>query len=119
MLQRLSNQPWGLIFPLLAIGGLIGIPFYMSRGRDLVPFLASCTYLVGMLTSAAFGIYPYVLPANTDPAYALTVHNAAAAETGLRMGLAWWIPGMLLVAGYFVLLYRRFAGRVPAAFDSH
>ena len=119
VLQQLNDRPWGLIFPLLTIGGLIGIPYYMSRGRDLASFLSSCAYLVGVLTSAAFGIYPYVLPANTDPAYALTVHNAAAAESGLRIGLAWWIPGMLLVAGYFVLLYRRFAGRVPAASDSH
>ena len=119
VLQQLNDRPWGLIFPLLTIGGLIAIPYYMSRGRDLASFLSSCAYLVGVLTSAAFGIYPYVLPANTDPAFALTVHNAAAAESGLRIGLAWWIPGMLLVAGYFVLLYRRFAGRVPAASDSH
>jgi cytochrome d ubiquinol oxidase subunit II len=117
--QRLSDQPWGLIFPLLAIGGLLGIPFYLSRGNDLASFLSSCAYIVGMLTSAAFGLHPFVLPANTDAAYALTVHNAATSGIGLRIGLIWWIPGMLLVTGYFVLLYRRFAGRVPVDADSH
>jgi len=117
--QRLSDQPWGLIFPLLAIGGLLGIRLCLIRGRDLASFLSSCAYIVGMLTSVAFGVYPYVLPANTDAAYALTVHNAAAAATGLRIGLIWWIPGMLLVTGYFVLLYRGFAGRVPADADPH
>jgi cytochrome d ubiquinol oxidase subunit II len=117
--QRLSDRPWGLLFPLLALAGLFGIPLFLSRRNDLAAFLSSCAYIVGMLTSVAFGIYPFVLPANTDPAYALTVHNAAAAATGLRIGLIWWIPGMLLVAGYFVLLYRRFAGRVPDDAEPH
>ena len=31
------------------------------------PFLCSSLFIVGMLTSAAFGLYPYVLPSNTDP----------------------------------------------------
>jgi cytochrome bd-type quinol oxidase subunit 2 len=43
-------------------------------------------FLIGMLTSAAFGIYPYVLPSILDPARGLTVSNAAAPESGLRIG---------------------------------
>ena len=67
--------------------------------------------LAGMLASAAFGVYPCLLPAVTDPAYALTVHNAAAAEHGLRVGLVWWIPGMALAVCYFAFVYRTFAGK--------
>ena len=72
-----------------------------------------------MLTSAAFGIYPYVLPASTDPRFGLTIHNAAAASYGLKVGLAWFIPGMLLVAGYFVYVYRSFAGKVRLEEDGY
>jgi len=39
---------------------------------------------------------------------------AASADHGLRVALWWWIPGMLLVTGTFVFLYRNFAGRVEA-----
>ena len=63
-----------------------------------------------MLTSAAAGLYPYVLPANTDPALGLTIENAAAPAYGLRIGLAWFVPGMLLAAGYFVYTYRHSFG---------
>lgn len=56
----------------------------------------------------------YVLPANADPSRALTVFNSAAADHGLRVAIWWWVPGMLLVLGYFVLLYRSFAGKVHA-----
>ena len=65
-----------------------------------------------MLTSAAFGVFPYVLPARPDPALSLTIHNAATAGYGLKVALAWWIPGMILALGYFVFVYRHFAGKV-------
>lgn len=110
--SNLQQRPWGYVFPLLAVVGLFAIPWYLRRDLDVKAFLASTAYLVGMLTSAVYGVYPYVLPSNIDPAAALTVHNAAAPAYGLRVGLTWWIPGMVLVALYFVYTYRSFAGKV-------
>lgn len=72
-----------------------------------------------MLCSAAFGLYPYVLPAHPDPALGLTVASAAAPLHGLEVGLAWWIPGMLLAAGYIIFVYRHFSGKVSETVDSH
>ena len=69
-----------------------------------------------MLTSVVFGLYPLVLPA-TDVTRSLTVHNAKAADYGLRIGLIWWVIGMALCAGYFVFLYRHFAGKVKIDAD--
>jgi len=57
-------------------------------------------------------VYPYVLPSNSDPALSLTVWNAAAPPYGLEVGLVWFIPGMLLTAGYFLYTYRSFFGKV-------
>jgi len=106
---RLVAQRWGLVFPLLALAGLMVMRIARGRGADRRAFAGSCVYLAGMLASAAFGVYPCLLPAVTDPAYALTVHNAAAAEHGLRVGLVWWIPGMALAVCYFAFVYRTFA----------
>jgi cytochrome d ubiquinol oxidase subunit II len=109
---NLSRRPWGYIFPLLALAGLAGMAWFMVRKGDRKAFLASCTYILGMLCSVAFGLYPLVLPARTNPAYSLTIYNAKAGDYGLRVGLAWWIIGMVLVAGYTVYVYRHFAGKV-------
>jgi cytochrome d ubiquinol oxidase subunit II len=65
-----------------------------------------------MMTSVVFGLYPVVLPASTNPAPALTIYNAKAADYGLRVGLAWWMSGMILVTVYCVFTYRHFAGKV-------
>ena len=111
--QSFADRPWGYIFPLLAAAGLIGV-LLLGRRRETEAkaFLSSCLFIVGMLTSVVQGVYPYVLPAVGNAANSLTIHNASAPEYGLTVGLAWWLPGMILVTGYFIFVYRRLAGRV-------
>jgi cytochrome d ubiquinol oxidase subunit II len=108
---NLAARPWGYVFPLLALLGLVATRLYLARS-EVRAFLASCAYLAGMLTSAGFGLYPLVLPASTGPERSLTVFNAKAADYGLKIGLAWWVIGIALVCGYFVFTYRRFSGKV-------
>ena len=107
--KNFVNAPLGAIFPILAVAGLAGIKLFKD---DVRPFLASCVYIVGMLTSAAYGVFPYVLPSNQDPARGLTIYNAATSQNGLQIGLIWWTPAMILVIAYFVFTYRKFAGKV-------
>jgi len=109
ILSNFREYPWGVVFPLLAVGGFAGMRW--SKG-ELQAFLWSCVFLAGMLTSAVFGVFPYVLPSNTSPTLGLTIYSAATAEYGLKAGLAWWIPGMTLAACYSVFVYRKFAGKV-------
>jgi len=112
IMQEFSEHVWGYVFPLLAFAGLAGMRVSSVRELDLYAFLSSCAYLVGMLTSTVFGVFPYVLPSISSQAAGLTVMNAAAPEYGLYIGLAWWIPGMALALFYSVFVYRRFAGKV-------
>jgi cytochrome bd ubiquinol oxidase subunit II len=112
ILKEFSAYKWGYVFPLLAFAGLAGMRFWSAREADLPAFLSSCLYLVGMLTSAVFGVFPYVLPSNNSLDAGLTVSSAAAAEYGLYIGLAWWIPGMALALLYSVFVYRHFRGKV-------
>ncbi|MBI4906477.1 MAG: cytochrome d ubiquinol oxidase subunit II [Acidobacteria bacterium] len=111
--RNLANHPWGYLFPLLAMAGLGGVLRFRTR-NGLAAFVASSLFIAAMLASAAFGIYPYVLPSNQTPGLSLTIHNTAAGAYGLSGALWWWIPGMLLTAGYFAFLYRHFRGKVQA-----
>jgi cytochrome d ubiquinol oxidase subunit II len=109
--RSFSARAWGYVFPLIAIVGLTGMRAVGWR-NGLPAFLSSCVFIVGMLTAAAFGVYPYVLPSSGDPALSMTVFTAGAPLYSLQVGLVWFIPGMLLAAGYFTYTYRSFAGKV-------
>ncbi len=112
--ESLAARPWGIVFVGLAIAGLVGAYVLRKRGRPLQAFLSSAAYLYGMVALAAIGIYPYVLPGR-NPAFGLTIHDAAAWQTGLVVAMYWWIPGMLLACGYFIYLYST----MPAKFSVH
>lgn len=108
---RLQGEPLGLVFPAVALAGLFLVPWFDRSGAERNAFLASCAYLAGMLASVAFGVYPFVLPSIGEASRGLDIYEAAAGSYGLRMGLGWFIPGMALVAAYFVFTYRRLAGK--------
>lgn len=116
-LHRFRDAPAGILLPLAAAVALAAVPRFLGRSRDREAFLCSASFLVLMLGTAAFGIWPYVLPSTLDPARGLTAAQAAAAPGTLKLMLAWWIPGMGLAAAYTVFAYRRFKGKVGV--DEH
>jgi cytochrome bd ubiquinol oxidase subunit II len=112
--ENFLTWPWGFIFPLLAVAGAAGIAFELRRSDERKAFLASCAFILGMLTSVVFGVYPMVLPAR-NPVYSMTAAGARAGGYGLKVGLVWWTIGMILAFGYFAYLYRSFSGKVDIA----
>jgi len=51
--QSFSEKPWGCVFPAAAVAGLIGIRW--AGKSQAKPFQFSSMYVLGMLTSTAFG----------------------------------------------------------------
>ncbi len=109
--ERFLDQPWGGVFAVLALAGLAAVRFCSTKKRDTRSFIGSCAFLIGILGSAAFGLFPYVLPSNENTARSLTIYNTVAGDYGLKIGLMWFIPGVLLALGYFAFLYWHFWGR--------
>ena len=108
-----TQRPWGIVFPLIAFAGLLGSGYFNFRRRDMPALLSSGMFILGMLSSAAFSLYPLVLPA-TNHAQSLTINNASASQYGLAVGLIWWSLGIILAAIYFIMTYRRFWGKITA-----
>ncbi|MFQ5708845.1 MAG: cytochrome d ubiquinol oxidase subunit II [bacterium] len=105
------EQPWGFVFPLAGLAGLIGMVIFPIRNDDLGAFLSSCSFIFGMGASTAFGLFPKLLPASTNPDFSLTTHNSAANAYGLRVGVIWWSIGIVLAGGYFTYLFYSFRGK--------
>ena len=111
LLRSFAERPWQIVFPLLSAAGLAGISVFLRSRRDAAAFLSSCVFILGLLCSAAAGLYPNVLPSTGDTAQSLTVTNVSAAQYGLRVGLFWFLPAFGLALAYSAFVYRHFSGK--------
>jgi len=112
LLKSFSERPWIAVFPVIALVGLGALwKFTREGGDELKAFLASCTYVLGMLTSVVGALFPFVLPSNRG-GQGLTVYNTATHPSTMAIGLYWWIPGMILALGYSTYMYMQFSGKV-------
>ena len=109
--HNLSARPVGLIAPLVVVASLAGVRWSISRERHRRAFLCSGAAIFGLLGSAAYAIFPMVLPARVA-ANGLSLEQAMGDPHALTVALWWWLPGMALATGYFVVLYRG----LPATF---
>jgi cytochrome bd ubiquinol oxidase subunit II len=112
VLDNFRLRPWGWIIPIGVIVSLPMMRIFTRREQYSAAFLSSTTYIAAMLGGAAFAIYPYLLPATTDPSFSLTIYNAKTGAYSLSVGLVWWLFGMALAIAYFTFLYRSFSGKV-------
>jgi cytochrome d ubiquinol oxidase subunit II len=110
-----AKWPWLLAAPLLVVGAAVATRAYQRRGDELRAFLASATWIAGILLSVAAGLYPMLLPASTGSAHpGLDIFNSASPEGSLRTALGIYLVGMTLVLIYLVNIYRIWRGKVTA-----
>jgi cytochrome d ubiquinol oxidase subunit II len=104
--EGLRQRPWGLVFPILAVAGLLAVLVLRRGQRDAAAWLASCGVLVCLLATSALAVFPNILPAR-DPQHALSIAAAATSAHGLTVALWWFVPGIMLVFGYFAFAATR------------
>jgi cytochrome d ubiquinol oxidase subunit II len=111
-------RPWFLGFIALMAAGAGGVHLFLRRGRDLLAFLSSAAFLLGLLASTLAGVYPVWLRSTLHPAQSLTIMNSAADSYGLQVALGWWTAGIVLAGGYFAYLFRSTRGKVEVQADA-
>ncbi len=104
--QRLIGRAWAWPMLVIEVIGIAVAVWQLRRGRAQAAFVGWGLFIVGLLTSTATGLYPDILRSTLGSNWNLTIANAAAGGTGLRQGLWWWIPAMILASAYFWYLYR-------------
>jgi cytochrome d ubiquinol oxidase subunit II len=108
--DALRARPWGLLFPAVTLGGLVAALVFGRRDKPDRAYASSCAALFAALATAAVGIFPNILPAR-DPSHALSIYDATVSREGLAAALWWWVPGIVLVIGYFAFIHAHMRKR--------
>jgi cytochrome d ubiquinol oxidase subunit II len=111
----LRERPLAWLCTMLFLAGLAASFLARRAGRELLAFVGSGAFLIGVLAAMAASLYPTMIRALPDPALSLTALNAAAGRASLTKGLLWWPVGFVLVLVYFTILFRLHRGKAQAA----
>lgn len=106
------ERPLLVIFPALGLAAVLAAWQMLKRGRYMLAFIASSAMIVSLILAAAAGLYPNLLVSTLDPAYNLTVFNAASAPNTLQVMLVIAAIGMPFVLLYTAGVYYIFRGKV-------
>jgi cytochrome d ubiquinol oxidase subunit II len=114
--QALLSRPWTLVFAAgIILSSVVVAKCLKAKSLkadgELAGFCASAALIVSLLAATAAGMYPHMLVSTIDPSFSMTAQSAAISQSGLRLGLTWWIPSLALATLYFINLYKTFASK--------
>ena len=111
-LGNFSQYPWMIFAPAVGFLGALGT-FLMARmERPGWGFLFSSLAMTGVILTAGFAMFPFVMPSITEPGSSLTLYDAASSHLTLTVmfwAVAVFLPVVLL---YTLWTYRAMWGRV-------
>jgi cytochrome d ubiquinol oxidase subunit II len=102
---NMRARAWGLVFPIIGVGALIGVIVGARARRDAVPFALTTLFFGAAYLTLGVMLWPFMVP------YSVTVANAAAPEASLGFifyGGAIVLPMILI---YTLGVYRVFRGK--------
>jgi len=107
---RTPGPSWLVV--LISILALCNIPRALYQERPGQAFLSSGAIIVALTTLFGIALFPNMLVSSIDPAYNLTIYNAASSETTLKIMRNVAFMGMPFVLSYFAVVYWIFRGKV-------
>ena len=111
-----GREPLTLAAPVLAfVGAALTILFLRAR-RNGLAIVASGLSVAGVIATAGFSVFPFLLPSSLAPDASLTVWDASSSRLTLSIMLVATLVFLPIVLAYTAWVYRVLRGRVTAAY---
>jgi len=112
MIENFSHFPvmWAVV--ALNVLAIANIPRALYLGLPLRAFVSSACCIAALVFLFGMGVYPNMIRSTLDPAFNLTIHNAASSQKTLGIMLIIAIIGMPFVIAYTASIYWIFRGKV-------
>ena len=115
--HAMGQRPIAWTFLALMIVGVWAV-WTGFRSSETRAFAGSCAIVAGLLGAAAASVFPEILHSTIAPDYSMTAHAAATSRSGLTYALLWWPVAAGLATTYFVVIMRKYRGKVRVAEDT-
>jgi len=106
------HNPFCWLGLLVVIVSTIMLISGLSTRQEMRAFVGSNFLLVGLLATGAAVIFPVMLYSTLASENSLTAYAVASSHRALLLASVWWPAGFALATTCFVLVSRRYAGKV-------
>lgn len=108
-LANYATWPWMIAAPTLGFAGALAV---LIIARGWLAFMASTTAVAGVILTAGFAMFPFIMPSSFQPNSSLTVWDATSSPYTLT--LMFWATVIFLpiVLAYTIWAYRVMGGKV-------
>jgi cytochrome d ubiquinol oxidase subunit II len=111
-LANYETWSWMMAAPVAGFAG-IALALWQGRaGRQKLAFFFSSLALTGIILTAGFSMFPFVMPSSTDPNSSLTLWDAASSQKTLGIMLIVTLIFLPLITLYTAWVYRVLRGRI-------
>ena len=107
-----AKWPLMWIAPALGVAGAVLAALLLSVRANMLAFLASATSITGVILTAGFSLFPFIMPSSTRPQAGLTVWDGSSSHLTLWImviAVAVFLP---IVTVYTAWVYRVMRGKV-------
>jgi len=111
-LTNYTSYPWMLMAPTFGFIGAIGALWFSARDRAGLAFISSGLSLAGVILTAGFSMFPFILPSSTDPVSSLTAWDATSSHLTLSWMFFATVFFLPLIILYTSWVYRVMSGKV-------
>lgn len=108
--------PWTMLAPGLALLAMLMVGLASHIGRAGLAFISSCVVVTGIILTAGFSLFPFVMPSSSDINSSLTMWDATSSK--LTLEIMFWTAAIFvpLILGYSYWTYRRMWQRLDVQF---
>jgi cytochrome d ubiquinol oxidase subunit II len=114
-LSNYSSYPWMVLAPVLGFVGAALALLLSAKNRPGTAFIASGLSLTGVILTAGFSMFPFIMPSSLDAGSSLTIWDAVSSH--LTLQLMFWAVLIFLpiILAYTSWVYRVMRGKVTEA----
>jgi cytochrome d ubiquinol oxidase subunit II len=113
-LQNYQTYPWMILAPLVGILAPIIAALLSARKRAGWAFVASALTITGIILTAGFSMFPFLIPSSSFPAMSLTIWDSSSSQLTLNIMFYVAMVFVPLVLGYSLWSFWVMRGRVKA-----
>jgi cytochrome d ubiquinol oxidase subunit II len=111
-LANYRSMPWTMAAPAVGFLGAALAAAAAWRGHDRLAFVFSGMSVAGVIATAGFSMFPFILPSSLHPSSSLTVWDASSSRTTLLVMLIAVVLLLPVVLAYTAFIYRVLRGKI-------